>query len=377
MKSATEVVAVIPISSLMDSPTQTSETQPLKVPPAQAATDSSAGPVEKQVFANLAILTAFGASIWLWVLYHTDWVPFTGGLLGLGGLVAWVSLISNLLDDEQKAALRQNLARWVLEKPRIWLSGLVSGLGILFLASFGSVEIKSFEDARNRVVSIRSLKQSSADSHSDTDGGGIRHLAAHSERRVPVWTRWFGRTIEVRATGLPALRVRVRGLQKLTLVVPDDFVRRPVVLIRPTARMSVNAEQMTPALSLVVCRNDELLGQIASTQYRGQTVWVGCRVDVEVPMRVRERWQLEATQLNQRPETLTRWTLPLAVGADNELALGDRLRATLIMPDGTPYAVGEIKVDKIHPGETFVQELHIQYMNSDLGSDRFQPCPGD
>ncbi len=156
---------------------------------------------------------------------------------------------------------------------------------------------------------------------------------------------------------------------------PDSFVRRPVVLIRPDAQMSANAEQASPPLSLTVCRNDEFLDRIDGSKYRGQTVWTGCHVDVEIPLIIRERWQLEIAKLGQRPEILTRWTAPLAVGADIELRAGDRLTATLFKPDGTPYGTGNVEVKQIHPGEAFAQELHLDYVDDEQFKLIAVSCP--
>ncbi len=50
---------------------------------------------------NLLLLVATGILLSAWTLYYTDLFPLVGGLLGLGGLFAWITFHSHLITEER------------------------------------------------------------------------------------------------------------------------------------------------------------------------------------------------------------------------------------------------------------------------------------
>ena len=67
-------------------------------------------PSLKIVAFNLFTLLAIGVVTSGWILYYTDYFPVVGGLLGLGGLFAWVAFLSNIIDENRKKTV-SNLFR--------------------------------------------------------------------------------------------------------------------------------------------------------------------------------------------------------------------------------------------------------------------------
>jgi len=58
-------------------------------------------------------------------------------------------------------------------------------------------------------------------------------------------------------------------------------------------------------------------------------------------------------------EVLTRWSVPLAVAENVTLQTGDKLRADLLFRDGRVYVTGQVTVQPLSAGRSFVRELHL------------------
>ncbi|HUF29109.1 MAG TPA: hypothetical protein VMM77_00495 [Gemmatimonadaceae bacterium] len=51
---------------------------------------------------NLLLLLGLGLLVSWWILYYTSYFPVFGGLLGLGGLFAWIAFVSGLIHGDRK-----------------------------------------------------------------------------------------------------------------------------------------------------------------------------------------------------------------------------------------------------------------------------------
>src|SRR5437867_7192741 len=50
-------------------------------------------------FINLVLWIGFGVGLSGWCLYYTEYLPQVAGLLGLGGLFAWMAFVLNLISE--------------------------------------------------------------------------------------------------------------------------------------------------------------------------------------------------------------------------------------------------------------------------------------
>lgn len=322
------------------------------LPPADDAGQAQASPaVIKRVLLNLGLLIALGVGISGWMLYYTDWFPVVGGLLGLGGLFTWIAFVSGLLKDERKEEFQEGFERLVLLERRTWMAVLLAGgLFLLWASLHGTIVVRSLADDTDRTVEIQ---------------GDASFLPPRAEQKYLVFTGWTSRDVEVKVSELPAETFQVAPLRRRIVASPSSFTARPVLLIRPHWRVSSNAT--TFPLELVVRRGGEEIARIKRGQYQGEAVWVGCDGDVLVPGSVMDRWRLEMLRAQVPEEVLTRWTAPLAVAEGTTLRAGDRIRAELLREDGGAYVSGEVTVQPIFPGRTFVQVLPLNLPADDAG----------
>ena len=70
---------------------------------------------------NLFTLLATGVVTSGWILYYTDYFPIVGGLLGLGGLFAWIAFLSNIIDPNRKKQFQVCFDEKFLRKKRFAL----------------------------------------------------------------------------------------------------------------------------------------------------------------------------------------------------------------------------------------------------------------
>ena len=55
---------------------------------------------------NLILLLGLGVSALYWIGYHTELIGVVGGLLGLGGVFAWVAFLLNIVREDRKKELQ-------------------------------------------------------------------------------------------------------------------------------------------------------------------------------------------------------------------------------------------------------------------------------
>lgn len=333
-----------------------------------------AASVPGYVLRNLIALLLIGVLVSGWILYYTMWFPVVGGLLGLGGLFAWAGFLTGILRKELKADLQLRFETAFLARQTTF-QGTVGVFVILFLvvSGYGTIEIKSTERQGYAVE----IEPASDPRPASAPAIGVErarsnpaYVAPSSAFRKPHFSCWLcGRDYWVTPVGLPGLRVPVRSFRRATLLLPDSFERRPIVLIRPTETMTLNLErdqrQNEQRFDLVVWRNHDEIGRIEKRRYSGETVWVGCDSRVSVPETVAGRLRLEIEEPDNRDDVMALWLSPLAVAERTELEPGETIAAALCPSasaegSSVAYGFGELKLLTARPGHSFVQVLRLR-----------------
>ncbi len=315
-------------------------------------------PEQGRYLLNLLLLVATGILLSAWTLYYTDLFPLVGGLLGLGGLFAWIAFLSHLITEERKQRMQQSFeSRVLLNRQTTLLLPLVLGAFFLAAGSCGTVEISATPDAANRHAQVFRAAGGQSITHPVRRG----LLPARGRKRFLLSTAWFqAADFRIKLSGLPALTVRVQPLRKQSVVVPDSFLLQPVLLVRTAASISATAHNNPGFYSLRVERRHpeteqtEELFEIES--YRGETVWVGCDEDVAIPQRVLDRWKLELPREKAIPEAITRWRSPWAPARPIRLQPNDVVSVTLLRGD-KPETLTSIEVEMITRLLDFPQEV--------------------
>jgi hypothetical protein len=288
----------------------------------------SANPVPPLYLANLLALVTTGVLACGWLLYYTDSFEVVGGLLGLGGLFAWVAFVLGLLTDSRKEALQtlfeaQVLLRW---RTLLMCGAALVGLAVLTAMS-GTVVLDAEADAADHMVSVQRVGVAGSPSES--------RLPARSARRL-----WFlippGATkVRIKVTGLPQLETEVHPPFRTNLSVPSTFLTRPLLLVRPGPLLSGSFARTPEDYDLHVSLANRTT---VLRKYGGQTVWIGADDDVPIPAAFLQRWRetlMIATALEPAGEgdsmtrrqaavdlALARWATPRSVFADAVLAPG-------------------------------------------------------
>lgn len=287
---------------------------------------------------NLTLLIGLGLLVSWWFLHYTSLFPVIGGLLGLGGVLAWAAFVSGLITDERKEQLQHAFEDRVLLSRTTPIVLLTLGLGWATVFSFfGSVEVAAIRDAVNRTVEVYPAGAGSGEAV--TARGGTQELLrelflpARGSSRFVLPTPWLGsRTYRIRVSGLPSAEVEVRAWRRRMVTVPDSFVTRPVLLLWPSpaignqlrvlldeggrARLTVRLYENTEAEQPAEAR--------ALEDYAGEAVWVGYDREYELPQDVLDRWSRTTVD----PEVAERWRSPRAIGGV-ALKAGQRVEVLL------------------------------------------------
>jgi hypothetical protein len=325
-----------------------------------AATTSAGNKKQLRIYTtNLVFLVLSGVAISAWVLYYTDLFPVVGGLLGLGGLFAWIGFLTNLLSEQRKKELQERFESKLLERNRTWVFLLLLNILFLFWAwGQGSVLLDSQRDDTDRSAGIRLIAE---------DGAGITGdvseyaLSSRHNRKVGLDTKRFGGSnYRIKISGLPAATVNVAPFERKRLIIPSYFLRQPVILIKPSISISgtsANAEASEsgrPVYELVAWVNKVEKGRIT---YRGETVWIGTDRDVAVPNHIRDKWRLELLKVEISEAFLSRWLSPHAIDLEKPLAVGDEVKISILRSDGQPFATATVQVKPISSLQDFPQEV--------------------
>jgi hypothetical protein len=189
----------------------------------------------------------------------------------------------------------------------------------------------------------------------DSDDGD--RLKLTGTLRQPVRTSWWApRRVRVKLSGYPEATDTVAPWSRTTLVAPDEFLREVVVLRPDEELLKMVANNPMP---LVVRLASQPAAAYRVEGYRGQTIWIGCDEDVDVPADVLESWKAELTSRNQIRQ-LHLWSRPIALPSGPEaLVPGDRLRIQVLSGPTTVYAQADAVVRPVRSPRDFPQQEEI------------------
>lgn len=291
-------------------------------------------------FVNLFALIAVGTLALGWVLYFTEWFPVIGGLLGLGGLFAWIAFLGNVVADARKTAMQTFVDQRCL--PRAWFSAVL-GVVAVGLAGYamahGSVVLDNQRSDRPRHATI---------APAGADGTQTEVVVpARGTVTVPLSTGLFGtRTYRIKLEQLPWLQRPLAFFEAGTVLVDEDFRKRTIVLIRPHAAAVGYLGAAGRSLRVTIGDDGAPLDR---PDYRGEAVWLGAAGDVEPVDELRRDWQLELERrfaarpnLAQRHDAL--WRRPISLTADR-LTPGAAITAQVVNDEtGAVILQGDLAV---------------------------------
>lgn len=301
--------------------------------------------------ANVVLLIILGVAISGWVICYTDVFPLLGGFLGLTGAFAWIAFLSHVVSDDRKKELQRLLEDRVFLNSRTAIFVLI--LLLLFVgwwATHATITLSPVGDSISRNVTIRAVGSDAATDDTVTPGSAIKRPFFVLGRRELV----------VKPTALPSIRITLNGFGLRKLQIPDAFVMRPVLLVRPPAELVSSALNSRLSLRASLRRRNKTafaaLGKIPAGIYSGETVWIGCDASVAVPAYVEQRWHAEGI-----PDlTILRWLSPGSIGQDTVLEDGDVVRLELLNGQGDVSVSAEVRVRVPANSREFPQEVKLQ-----------------
>lgn len=286
---------------------------------------------------NIVALALVGVGASYWVLYYTDYFPVVTSLLGLGGVLAWVAFLLNVLQDARKDSLRGAFDRYCLQS-KLFLV-VVGGLPLIALSTFvagrGTLIVDNLEAKEGRLVGVYNVEEDGT-----RTGGPVWRgpVPATSRVKVLLATGWFGsRTYYVKPSGLPAARVTTRSMRRKTVVVPQQFTEQPVILVRPAARILPHLSGLTLEVWLQD-KDGTAPRSLGAQEYHGGSVWIGTDEGVSVPESVVERWKLELDFEQFDPRQVLNWLRPVAIAPTAQLRGGATVSVNLVDGDRVAFS---------------------------------------
>ena len=268
---------------------------------------------------NLFFIGVLGVALCWWVYYFTDWFEIFSSLLALGGIFSWLAFVAKILPDDRLKGLQGWVDEKILTRPRAWLGAIVLGIVLGGLAAcWGTIEVQALRAAGPVRIHSASAPEEKDPAWELLSAGGKLRFVAWS----PPWAR---AEMLVKVSGLPDRAETVRGLTRVDLQVPDSF-RRPVLLLRPTAGLT---QQLANQPKILVARYGKDERKI---EFRGQSLWINCDADVEIPPETIASWRAELERLNSaqligewvNPRSLDRPIWKFQAGQQVEFELQDK-----------------------------------------------------
>ncbi|MEO5957997.1 MAG: hypothetical protein ABIZ49_08350 [Opitutaceae bacterium] len=140
---------------------------------------------------------------------------------------------------------------------------------------------------------------------------------------VPVWWSWK-REFVVAVGGFPERKISLHPWERRDLIVPSSF-RRPVLLLRPTARL-LTLNQLAPRKLII-----RGFGAEREIPFGGRSLWIGCGRSVEVPAALRDEWQRQEGWAEHMQE----WLFPESLTEmGRDLVKGQKIEIAVRMPSG-------------------------------------------
>jgi hypothetical protein len=303
---------------------------------------------------NLGLLVCAGVAASFWTHYYTDWFPVVGSLLGLGGLFAWVAFLANLVSDERKKQMQAGFEQKYLLRHWPWVTIVVAAMLLAVYSSRrGTLLVDSVAESGQKWIEIRpagSGSQEVADRFVLGSGAESKRVLATDFRG--------SREYRVKVAGLPSAIVTVHAFRRQPLSIPQDLLRRPLVLVRPMPVLTANAAREPGQYEAVVSVNG--VPAPAVTPYGGGTIWVGAEDDVPFGAETRERWRLELIAAGGAAagDAVVRWLEPKAVHEATILKAGDHVDVVVRQRGGAveywkPLVVGEVsragRIQEVRP----------------------------
>ena len=295
---------------------------------------------DRRIVLNIVLFGVLGVLVCWWFGSFTDLLPAIGGLLGLGGVFAWLAFVSKVLREDRIKLLQEGFEKRFLAS-RLTTTLLIAVLAVLAVVASmaATIQIEAVHEPFGRQVRI---------SRPDKEPLRSKTLPASGRVRFPVvQCFWSAAPYEIKVAGYPAVTVTPTMRAKNILVVPADFYRSAVIF-KPTAKLTTRVRR-SPAV--LVIKVDDAVQRVEG--FEGQTVWVGCDEDVELPPAVVERWREES---DYHPG----WTTPLsAFGAGGDLKPGATIEVAL---ETTEVAknLATVTVEDYKKTRRFPQEVRLE-----------------
>jgi hypothetical protein len=251
---------------------------------------------QKTLAGNVFLLLTTGTMVCFWFWRYTDWFEELGAVLTLSGVLSWLAAILKVVPDEKTKAFQATLFEAVFESPssRKWIMTFFAVVAIGSFC-FATVQLEPLQESVDRAVLAYSARANTNAAAVDrTPSARIAEedfetLKPSGRVRLvlPVWWGMQNRFI-VKVSGYPDMLIKLRPWQRLDLTVPNSLCR-PVVLLRPTARLINNARQ--EPWTLIVRDVDSNVE--AQMLFDGHAVWVGCDANVQLPEAMQHLWETD------------------------------------------------------------------------------------
>jgi hypothetical protein len=285
-------------------------------------------------FLNLVWIIVLGVGILYWIGSFTGHLETAIGLLGLGGIFAWLAFFLNLVREERKKQLQLMFDELLRLKTISVLLAVFTGILVMIAWNRGCIIIDSSRDTLDRSIHIRPAVSKKA--YYSTN------IWSRLKAKFPVRTGFSGRKYEIDLEGLPLIRKTVRPFSRLRLKVPSDLLRSNVVLVHPSVQLtgtSSKAVGKDGPEHLLVVRLDG--NDVSEIPFYGQTVWIGSGKPLNIPASLKEKWKIEvAANEKARLSTLLHWFEPTVLTDKkiSELKSDQKLEVFVKKSDGERLA---------------------------------------
>ncbi len=229
-----------------------------------------AAPSSRRVVSNLVRLWLAGIALCGWVAYFTELLPLVGGLLGLGGVLAWLGFVGKLLPEERVKMLQQSFEQHCLASA----PATVGSLALLLVAAGlwlcgRAVDVQAFGEPVDRLVAMAPDLVPFPEEQAAL-------VPANGTVRFTTWAAPFSRReCWVRVKGYPGRRVILPSWGRVTLRVPASF-QREVVLLKPGQHLASRTRGTQERLVVAIGATAHDVGALD-----GRSVVVGCADDVQ------------------------------------------------------------------------------------------------
>jgi hypothetical protein len=266
---------------------------------------------------NLILIALVAVGILAWFSFYTDWSSLIGDVLTAGGAFSALAFIFRFLSERRSKQFSSWVSKTIFESENVRKIVLAIVVVGLVAGSFvGTLQVESSRDTIEQAVRIVAPEAQSgiSDDISLRSGGQIR--------KVVLTTWWSPRERKVKVVGYPDQVVSVHSWQRVDVIVPTSLYR-PVVLLRTTPDFA--DELRNNPMQLTVAVGD--VHTAVPLEFHGDTVWLGCTGDVDVPVSLQAEWR---ESLKERPGLLREWLRPKQFdGPELKLKAGDKVIATL------------------------------------------------